>query len=57
MTASVTLPFHSPPNEPKEASLQNPNILTEDDRTTLVLIDQTCHSSINLKNGGGIEKC
>ncbi len=28
-----------------------------DDHTTLVAIDQICHSPINLGNGGGIEKC
>ncbi len=49
--------FHSPPNEPKEVSLQNPNTLMEDDHTTLVVIYRACQSPINLENGGGIEKC
>ncbi len=31
--------------------------VVEDDHTTLVVIDQTSHSPINLENGGGIEKC
>ncbi len=56
-TASVTLTFHSSLNEPKEVSLQNPNTLMEDDCTTLVVTDWTCHSPINLENEGRIEKC
>ncbi len=28
---SVTFPFHSTTNEPKEVSLQNPNILVKDE--------------------------
>ncbi len=54
---SVTFPFHSPLREPKEVSLQNPNTFMEDDQTIRVVIDWTCHSPINLENGGGIENC
>ncbi len=38
LTASIMLPFHSPSNEPKEVSLQNPNTFMEDHNTTLVVI-------------------
>ncbi len=57
VTASVTFPFHSPLNEPKEVSLQNTKTLLEDNHTTPVVIDWTCPFLINLENGGRIEKC
>ncbi len=55
MTASATFPFHSPPNEPKEVSLQNPNIHIKYDHMTPLVIDLTYHSHINLENEGGIK--
>ncbi len=55
MRGSVTFPFHSPPNEPKEVLLQNSHILVEDDCKTLVVIDWTCHSPINFENGEGLK--
>ncbi len=45
-------PFHSPLNEPKEVSLQNPHTFLKSDQTTLVVIDQTCHFTINLTGEG-----